>query len=399
MEHTESTHQQPEVAPMSGFQKVLRAHRNRERGAVLVEAAIAIPLLLFVILGSLEFGVGWEAKSATTGGLRSGLLRASALANEPETDLLTLQSIVGEIGADNADRISWVVIFDADPGNGTINEIVDECRDAVLGGGTRAFCVGYTQQNLIDIATTNTIDFTNFDQTQDATCDTGLLDSGDFCATSRTLSGDIEVGVAFEYQHRWLTGILPFGAPTFREVQTSSTFTAQGADINGTNVVTNPSSVPPGTNLSQLASAAASSSPTGFGGQASRAIDGDTDGRYNRNSVTHSAPGINEPFLDVNLGANFPIDEVVVWNRTDNCCRDRLAGFVILVSDVPFPDVPLADLIADPNIDSVSQGPGTPGTSTTVALPAGTTGQYVRIQLPGSNRTLSVAELEIFGGG
>ena len=237
MEHTESSPDHPELAPVSSFKKILRAHRNRERGAVLVEAAIAIPLLLFVILGSVEFGVGWEAKSATTGGLRSGLLRASALANEPETDLRTLQSIVGEIGADNADRISWVVIFDADPGNGTINEIVDECRDAVLGGGTRPFCVGYTQQNLIDIATTNTIDFTNFDQTQDATCDTGLLDSGNFCATSRTLSGDIEVGVAFEYQHRWLTGILPFGAPTFREVQTSSTFTSQGADINGTNAV------------------------------------------------------------------------------------------------------------------------------------------------------------------
>ena len=399
MEHTEFSPEHHEVAPMSGSQKILRAHRNRERGAVLVEAAIAIPLLLFVILGSLEFGVGWEAKSATTSGLRSGLLRASTLADDPQTDLRTLQSIIGEVGADKADRIQWVVIFDADPANGDLNSIVDACRDAVLGGPQESFCVGYTRQTLIDIATTSNIDVSDFDPSINSTCDTGLLDEGQFCATSRIINGDIEIGVAFEYQHSWLTGILPFGAPTFREVQTSSTFAADGADINGTNAITNPSSVAAGTDLAQLASASASGSPIGFGGDASRAIDGDTDGRYNRDSVTHSAAGINEPFLDINLGANFPIDEVVVWNRTDNCCRDRLAGFVILVSDVPFPpNVPLADLIADPNIDSVSQGPGTPGATTTVALPAGTTGQYVRIQLPGSNRTLSVAELQVLAG-
>ena len=237
MERTEFSPEHHEVAPMSGFQKILSAHRNRERGAVLVEAAIAIPLLLFVILGSLEFGVGWEAKSATTSGLRSGLLRASTLADDPHTDLRTLQSIIGEVGADKADRIRWVVIFDADPANGDLNSIVDACRDAVLGGPQESFCVGYTRQTLIDIATTTTIDVSDFDPSIDSTCDTGLLDEGQFCATSRIINGDIEIGVAFEYEHSWLTGILPFNSPTFREVQTSSTFAAGGVDITSSNPI------------------------------------------------------------------------------------------------------------------------------------------------------------------
>ena len=233
------------VDPVDQFSKLRRL--KHDRGAVLVEAAIAIPLLLFVILGSLEFGVAWEAKSSTTNGMRSGLLRAATLADQPQTDLRVLQSIVGEVGADNADRISWVVIFDADPVNGSLDDIVDDCATAAATGGSRDHCVVYSDTTIQNVATTTDAAMflmDNFDNgmgfneaTGVYTCQMGNLDTGEFCAGSRTVNGDIEVGVAFEYEHEWLTGILPFNEPTFRELQTTSTFAVDGIEISASSPV------------------------------------------------------------------------------------------------------------------------------------------------------------------
>ena len=144
------------VDPVDQFSKLRRL--KHDRGAVLVEAAIAIPLLLFVILGSLEFGVAWETKSSTTNGMRSGLLRAATLADQPQTDLRVLQSIIGEVGAEDSENISWVVIFNADPSFGSIDDIVDACSTPIEGGATSAtlpsYCVGYTQDTIRQVATT-----------------------------------------------------------------------------------------------------------------------------------------------------------------------------------------------------------------------------------------------------
>lgn len=218
-----------------------------DRGAVLVEAAIAIPLLLFVILGSLEFGIAWETKSSTTNGMRSGLLRAATLADDDVTDLRILQSIIGEVGGDDAENISWVVIFRVDPGD-DIDMVADACADAIDFGGTVPNCVGYSNMTILDVAnTTDANDFhmMNFDQggglQADGTydCRTGVLDSS-YCAGSRTINGDVQIGIAFEYEHDWLTGILPFDGPTFREIQTTSTFAEDGIVITGTNLAVGP---------------------------------------------------------------------------------------------------------------------------------------------------------------
>jgi len=47
--------------------------RLGERGAVLLEAAIAIPLLIMLMFGTLETGMAWSAKTAATNGVRTGM--------------------------------------------------------------------------------------------------------------------------------------------------------------------------------------------------------------------------------------------------------------------------------------------------------------------------------------
>ncbi|NNE00648.1 MAG: DUF1549 domain-containing protein, partial [Pirellulaceae bacterium] len=68
-------------------------------------------------------------------------------------------------------------------------------------------------------------------------------------------------------------------------------------------------------------------SSTGFGGQAQRAIDGNTDGDYNKNSVSHTNQQAN-PWIEVDLGSQQRIDRVKLWNRTDGgkAISDRIRG-------------------------------------------------------------------------
>jgi hypothetical protein len=98
----------------------------------------------------------------------------------------------------------------------------------------------------------------------------------------------------------------------------------------------------------------ASQSSTDFGGPPERAIDGNTDGTYVRNSVTHTAVSTN-PWFEVDLGKSVPIDQIAIWNRTDNNLQSRLNGFVLTVLDEKrqpvwketYAKAPAKDLVAD----------------------------------------------------
>lgn len=61
----------------------------------------------------------------------------------------------------------------------------------------------------------------------------------------------------------------------------------------------------------------AKQSTTDFGGVASRAVDGNTDGAYANGSQTHTSMQ-NNPFWEVDLGREYPVDDVILWNRTEN---------------------------------------------------------------------------------
>lgn len=69
-------------------------------------------------------------------------------------------------------------------------------------------------------------------------------------------------------------------------------------------------------------------------GEASRAIDGRTNGDYKSGTQTHTKGNTNS-WWEVELPAEAPIDSVVVWNRSEENGRyaDRLDGFKITVLD------------------------------------------------------------------
>ena len=132
-------------------------------------------------------------------------------------------------------------------------------------------------------------------------------------------------------------------------------------------------------------------SSTGYGGDAQRAVDGNRDGNYNANSVSHTNNG-SEEWWEVDLGTVRHIKEIIIWNRTD-CCRERLADFSVLVTEYPFGSSRLVDVLGDPAVWNYRHD-GAAGQKTQVPVDA--VGRYVRIQLTGNNY-LSLAEVEVLG--
>lgn len=73
----------------------------------------------------------------------------------------------------------------------------------------------------------------------------------------------------------------------------------------------------------------ASQISTDNGGEAQRAIDGNRNGDYAAGSTTHTAATDN-PWWEVDLGQEFPIEEVILSNRTDAGAASRLSPFRVV---------------------------------------------------------------------
>jgi len=81
-----------------------------------------------------------------------------------------------------------------------------------------------------------------------------------------------------------------------------------------------------GTNVAITGKATQSS--TDYAGPPEYAIDGNTDGTFEKKSVTHTAVSDN-PWWEVDLGRDVPVERLTIWNRTGAGIHKRLADFRI----------------------------------------------------------------------
>ncbi|WP_423998887.1 discoidin domain-containing protein [Maribacter sp. IgM3_T14_3] len=132
------------------------------------------------------------------------------------------------------------------------------------------------------------------------------------------------------------------------------------------------------------------------GGQALLAVDGTTDGKWVNGSVSHTkAKGSANPWWRVDLGAEYPIGAINIFNRTDeNCwntvgsgCNNRLEGAKLFVgtfnSSNPSDYKEIATL--NSTIEQNLNG-------------GNTVARYIMIYLEGSDKILSLAEVQVFEG-
>lgn len=123
----------------------------------------------------------------------------------------------------------------------------------------------------------------------------------------------------------------------------------------------------------------AEQSSTAYGGIASRAIDDNTNGTYRNQSVTHTNNDTNA-WWKVELAQTSNINQIIIYNRTDNCCTSRLANFSVSV--------------LNEDNDVVWTQFYTEMTESSLSINLSSTGKTVKVS---QNGTLSLAEVEIFG--
>jgi putative membrane-bound dehydrogenase-like protein len=74
-------------------------------------------------------------------------------------------------------------------------------------------------------------------------------------------------------------------------------------------------------------------STTNWDGVAARAVDGDSNGTWGAGVSTHTIENQIDPWWEVDLGSNQPIDQIIVHNRTDRPYDQRLDGFRLVILD------------------------------------------------------------------
>jgi len=90
---------------------------------------------------------------------------------------------------------------------------------------------------------------------------------------------------------------------------------------------------------------------TGYGGDAFRAIDGNKSASYGDGGQTHTEENTDNPFWEVDLGDDQPIEQIVIYNRADGL-SDRLSNFTLKVLDAQRGEVFKQERLPAPEVKS-----------------------------------------------
>ena len=127
----------------------------------------------------------------------------------------------------------------------------------------------------------------------------------------------------------------------------------------------------------------ASQSSTAYGGDASRAVDGNRDNDYGHRSVTHT-DFQDHSWWKVDLEKEEPVGTVRIYNRGDGNVANRLSNFDVILLDKDGKEA------ARQHVDSLNNQP------TVDVQFTGVNARYVKIELNKSKTPLSLAEVEVY---
>ena len=126
----------------------------------------------------------------------------------------------------------------------------------------------------------------------------------------------------------------------------------------------------------------ATQSSTAYGGNANRALDGNTNSSYSQNSVTHTNFE-KQAWWQVDLGRSEQVGLVRLFNRGDGELAKRLSNFDVILYDEKGQEVSkqFVKQLTSNQLDVQFNGK---------------IGRYVRVQLHHEYQALSLAEVEVF---
>jgi hypothetical protein len=113
-----------------GSTSARRRRARGDRGAVLVEAAIVLPVLFMLVFGVLEIGSVLKSYSGGANAVRAGGRMASVAGNKLDADKMILERMAHEATGISKGEIEYVVIWHA---SSTSETPPSACRPAVQG--------------------------------------------------------------------------------------------------------------------------------------------------------------------------------------------------------------------------------------------------------------------------
>jgi hypothetical protein len=117
-----------------------RKRATRDRGSVVVEAAIVLPLLFMLLFGVLEIGSALKSYSGAANAVRAGGRMGSVAGNDASADQLTMARVAREAAGIGEGEIDYVIIWKATgPGQSPPATCVDIANAA---SGPNASSVG-----------------------------------------------------------------------------------------------------------------------------------------------------------------------------------------------------------------------------------------------------------------
>lgn len=127
----------------------------------------------------------------------------------------------------------------------------------------------------------------------------------------------------------------------------------------------------------------ASQSSIAYGGDASRAVDGNRDNAWSHRSVTHT-DFQDHSWWKVDLEKEESVGTVRIYNRGDGDVANRLSNFDVILLDKA------GNEVARQHIDSLNNQP------TVDVQFSGVNARYVKVELNNSKTPLSLAEVEVY---
>jgi Flp pilus assembly protein TadG len=194
-----------------------------DRGSLIPEFALAVPLMIFLVLGIFEFGMAWRNSNILASIVRGGARTAGQMQDNPQADRVALDSYMGSVGQMKRATTQKVIIYRVNASNAN-GAVPPACRTVSTAGappygintGINAVqCNVYIPSQL----TSANLVSSNFG------CASGDYDSF-FCPTGRSkalgtpASAPASLGFYAEVGYDLITGLIGSGTITMKDKAT-----------------------------------------------------------------------------------------------------------------------------------------------------------------------------------
>ncbi|MFN8050621.1 MAG: TadE/TadG family type IV pilus assembly protein [Acidimicrobiales bacterium] len=165
-----------------------------ERGSVVVESALVLPIFLLLVFGTMEFGLAFRSYLTLSNSTRDAARFASTLGKDADADFQIINEAVNDLGGMHAGNVTKIIIFKATgPSSTTASGALAACRT----GSVANLCNTYTGANITTDSTKFGCNYTSPDRY--------------WCPTSRKVAKSDPpdyIGVYIMVHHQSLTGVL-----------------------------------------------------------------------------------------------------------------------------------------------------------------------------------------------